>query len=147
MGPGPQRLQCRLFVDTESGTFLSETRVRLLEAIESHGSITHAAKRVGLSYKAAWDQVACMNRLACTPVVERSTGGRDGGGSRLTPYGRRLIAFYRAVESDYRAALAELAGYLDAASEDCNFRYLLRRRGMKAGLPARRNADSEGVWK
>lgn len=144
MGPKPQRLQCRLLVDTESGTFLSETRIRLLEAIETHGSITRAAKCAGLSYKAAWDQVACMNRLACRPVVERSTGGRDGGGSRLTPYGLRLIAFYRAFEWDYRAALAELAGYLESASGACNFRYLLRRRGMKASLPRWRNGESEG---
>ena len=49
-----QRLQSRLQVDTEFGTFLGDTRIRLLEAIAVHGSISQAAKAVPLSYKAAW---------------------------------------------------------------------------------------------
>lgn len=51
------RLQYRLFVDTEAGAFLGDSRVRLLEAIDLYGSITRAAKYVGISYKAAWELV------------------------------------------------------------------------------------------
>ena len=138
-----QRLQCRFCVDTEAGAFLNTTRVSLLEAIQAQGSITWAARSVGISYKAAWDQVDSMNRQALSPVVERSVGGRDGGGSRLTPYGERLVAFYRAVEWDYQAVINELAAYLRQDGESaCNFRYLLRRRGL-AGMPAGRANDQE----
>ena len=74
------RLTGHLEVSTDLGAFLGDKRVRLLEAIEAHGSISQAAKQVPLSYKAAWDAVDAMNNLADRPLVERSTGGRAGGG-------------------------------------------------------------------
>jgi molybdate transport system regulatory protein len=55
MHPSLPRLRGKLEVDTELGTFLGDTRIRLLEAIAKHGSISQAAKAVPLSYKAAWD--------------------------------------------------------------------------------------------
>ena len=66
-------------------------RVGLLRAIAEQGSITHAAKAVGLSYKAAWDAVDTMNNIAGAPLVERSTGGRGGGSTRLTERGEQLV--------------------------------------------------------
>ena len=51
------RLRSKLEVDTEFGSFLGDTRIRLLEAIDLHGSISQAAKAVPISYKAAWDAV------------------------------------------------------------------------------------------
>jgi molybdate transport system regulatory protein len=94
--PLPPRLTGRLEVDTDLGSFLGDTRVRLLEAIDQHGSISQAAKHVPLSYKAAWDAVDAMNNLADQPLVARSTGGRAGGGTRLTDHGRRVIALVKA---------------------------------------------------
>ena len=67
------RLRGTLGVDTEFGSFLGDTRIRLLEAIDKHGSITQAAKAVPLSYKAAWDAIDAMNNLADQPLVLRST--------------------------------------------------------------------------
>ncbi|MBS0321416.1 MAG: TOBE domain-containing protein [Proteobacteria bacterium] len=69
-------------------------RVALLEALARDGSINAAARRVGLSYKAAWDAIDAMNALAAEPLVERVTGGRGGGGTRLTAYGRKLVDRY-----------------------------------------------------
>jgi|GEM_PF-685706 molybdate transport system regulatory protein len=127
------RLQYRLFLDTENGSFLGDTRVRLLEAIESYGSITKAAKSVGLSYKAAWEQVDSINRQSTELVVNRLTGGSNGGGSSLTPYGLRLVAFYRAVEWDHQTAIEELALHLRSGTDPCCFRYLLRKRAIGRG--------------
>ena len=128
------RLTGRLEVDTERGAFLGDTRVRLLEAIAEHGSISQAARHVPLSYKAAWDAVDAMNNLADRPLVERSTGGRDGGGTRLTEHGRRVIAMYRAVESEYQAALDRLAGRFAAepGGDVQAFQRLLRRMAVKS---------------
>jgi len=121
-------------VDAREGNFLGDTRIRLLEAIERHGSISQAAKAVPLSYKAAWDAVDAMNNLSPRPVVERAAGGRNGGGTMLTDYGRRLIAFYRALEAEHRLALSRLATQMhgnDGAASMEEFRQLVRRMSMK----------------
>jgi molybdate transport system regulatory protein len=125
----PTRLTGRLELSTDLGAFLGDTRVRLLEAIAEHGSISQAAKHVPLSYKAAWDAVDAMNNLADQPLVQRTTGGRAGGGTLLTEHGRRLVAMYRAVEADHQQALDRLAGQLaDAPVGDMpSFQRLLRR--------------------
>jgi len=123
----------KLTVDTEFGTFLGDTRIRLLESIDRYGSISQAAKAVPLSYKAAWDAVDAMNNLAEAPLVERSVGGKHGGGTTLTDYGRRLIAMYRAVEQEYQEAIDRLSQRLGDGSETNvrQFQTLLRRMSMR----------------
>ncbi|MCX9154681.1 TOBE domain-containing protein [Niveibacterium sp. 24ML] len=112
------RLIGRFGVDVDAGSFLGDTRIRLLEAIDASGSISQAAKAVPLSYKAAWDAVDAMNNLADQPLVERVVGGRNGGGTVLTDYGRHVVAMFRALESEYQLALdrvtARLASPADA---------------------------------
>ncbi|WP_290868446.1 TOBE domain-containing protein [Aquabacterium sp.] len=104
---GP-RLTGKLEVSTEMGAFLGDTRIRLLEAIARHGSISQAAKHVPLSYKAAWDAVDAMNNLSEAPLVARTTGGKHGGGTVLTEQGQKVVALYRAMEAEYQAALDRL---------------------------------------
>lgn len=127
----PSKLVGKLAVETEFGNFLGDTRIRLLEAIDRHGSISQAAKVVPLSYKAAWDAVDAMNNLADEPLVERSAGGRHGGGTQLTDYGRRLIALYRALEQEYQETLDRLSEKLGEGGDVRQFRDLLRRMAMK----------------
>ena len=127
------RLRGKLEVDTEFGTFLGDTRIRLLEAIDQHGSISQAAKAVPISYKAAWDAVDAMNNLADQPLVVRSTGGKNGGGTQLTEHGRKTIALYRALEAEYQAALERLQASMNdgEASDFKQFSKLLKRMSMK----------------
>lgn len=127
------RLTGRLEVSTDLGDFLGNTRVRLLEAIAEHGSISQAARHVPLSYKAAWDAVDTMNNLADQPLVQRSTGGRAGGGTLLTEHGRRVVAMYRAVEAEYQQALDRLASqFADTPGGDVQaFQRLLRRMAVR----------------
>ncbi|MCL6689662.1 molybdate transport system regulatory protein [Pseudomonas citronellolis] len=73
-------------------------RIALLAQIAALGSITQAAKAAGMSYKTAWDAVDELNNLAERPLVERSVGGKGGGGARLTPAGERLLALYQRLE-------------------------------------------------
>jgi molybdate transport system regulatory protein len=123
------RLMGKLEVTTDLGTYLGDTRIRLLEAIEQHGSITQAAKHVPMSYKAAWDAVDAMNNLANQPLVERSTGGRHGGGTVLTDQGRKVVGMYRAVEAEYQKALDRVMSQwseLDTGNVR-SFQQLLRR--------------------
>ena len=123
------RLRGKLEVESVAGPFLGDTRICLLEAIEQHGSISQAAKAVPLSYKAAWDAVDAMNNLSEEPLVLRMAGGKHGGGTQLTEYGRKVVALYRALESEYQAALDRLAASMNdgQASDFQQFRQLLRR--------------------
>lgn len=84
-------------------------RVALLQAIDETGSITHAAKAIGMSYKAAWDAVDTMNNLAGAPLVERSAGGRGGGSTRLTERGRQLVRRYAEVQALHRRFVDQLS--------------------------------------
>jgi molybdate transport system regulatory protein len=126
-------LRTKLEVETEFGAFLGDTRIRLLEAIDIHGSISQAAKKVPLSYKAAWDAIDNMNNLAEQPLVLRSAGGRQGGGTQLTAYGKKVVALYRALEAEYQAALDRLTASMHEESDNDfqQFRQLLRRMSMK----------------
>lgn len=74
--------------------FADMRRVELLKAIVQTGSLSKAAKTVGISYKTAWDAVDEINRLAETPFVLTLTGGKGGGGAQLTEYAQRFIALY-----------------------------------------------------
>lgn len=97
-----RRIQIRsaLSVDTGDKTLASKRWIDLLDAIQAAASISAGAKSVGLSYKAAWDAVDAMNNLAGQPLVERSVGGKGGGGATLTARGRQLVAAFRAVEAE-----------------------------------------------
>ena len=73
----------------KDGAAAGHGRIALLRAIDAHGSISAAAREMGMSYKAAWDAIDAINNLAGTPLVVRETGGKGGGGTRLTPQGKR----------------------------------------------------------
>jgi molybdate transport system regulatory protein len=129
----PSRLVGKLELDTAVGAFLGDKRVRLLEAISETGSIVQAAKLVPLSYKAAWEAVESMNNLAEHPLVERVTGGKHGGGTVLTDYGRKLIMMYRAIEAEYQEALDRMAqrfGEVDVGNAQ-GFQRMLRRMSLR----------------
>ena len=131
--PTATRFHARMSLETEIGVALSDTRIRLLEEIGHKGSINQAAKAVPLSYKAAWDAIDTLNNLAPEPLVVRVTGGRQGGGTELTEYGRNMVAMYRALEIEYQAALDRLSTRLDEAGgcDVSGFRRLMRRMSMK----------------
>jgi molybdate transport repressor ModE-like protein len=96
----------RICVGCGDSTFLDPARVHLLEAIDEHGSITQAAKRMPLSYKFSWDTVAAMSHAAGRPLLLCSTGGKRGGGSKLTAYARRLIHAYHDLERECQVAVS-----------------------------------------
>ena len=85
---------------------LGPGKVDLLEAIDRAGSISGAARDLGLSYRRAWDLVDTMNRCFLKPLVNRSQGGKGGGGTWLTALGRRTVQDYRAMETKADKAVA-----------------------------------------
>ena len=77
----------------------------LLDAIAATGSISESARRMGMSYRRAWLLVDTMNRCFREPVVASAAGGSGGGGARLTPFGRRVLDRFRAMEARVDRAL------------------------------------------
>lgn len=128
---GPSSLTGRLTLQTPLGAVLSESRIRLLEAIDRCGSLNRAAREVPLSYKAAWEALDTMNRLAPEPLVERLTGGRGGGGTRLTDYARQLVRLHRAMESSQQDILDRIGPVPDDVDAP-TLRGLIRRLGMRS---------------
>lgn len=89
-------ISCRghIWVDGNEGTFIGYGRVALLEKIRECGSITQAAKLLKISYRHAWELIDSMNRQAQKPFIETVTGGKGGGGTRLTKEGEQAIEFF-----------------------------------------------------
>jgi molybdate transport system regulatory protein len=83
-------------------TVLGPGRVELLEHIARTGSLTAAAKRMGMSYMRAWSLVKSLNGWFRTALVEAVRGGTSGGGARLTKAGRKVIDLYRRMEAECR---------------------------------------------
>ena len=79
----------------------------LLTALAETGSISAAARRMGMSYKRAWYLIDTMNRCFREPVVETAKGGRGHGGAGLTAMGQTVLDRYRAMEARAAAAVAE----------------------------------------
>ena len=83
----------------------------LLDAIVAEGSISGAGRRLGMSYRRAWQLVDLMNRCWAGPLVETSPGSARGGGARLTADGTQILATFRALQAalETRSAGTELA--------------------------------------
>jgi molybdate transport system regulatory protein len=108
--------------------FLGGDRIDLLEAIDRFGSITRAAREVGVSYKTAWDAVDAMNNTAERPLVERAAGGLGGGGTMLTDEGKETVRLYRVLQDEHQEFLKRLEGRL---GDVVHFYSLIRRVAMR----------------
>ena len=88
--------------------FVDPKRIRLLQEIKHTGSINQAAKNANVSYKSAWDHLEAMNEISPKPLLERNTGGKNGGGTTLTHYAERLLQLYDLLAKTQEKAFAIL---------------------------------------
>jgi molybdate transport system regulatory protein len=95
----------RVSIVFESGARIGPGKVRLLESIRDSGSISAAAREMGMSYKRAWLLLDSMNQAFTELVVKAAPGGTGGGGATLTPFGAEVLEHYRRVH-DRAAAMA-----------------------------------------
>jgi len=109
-------LSSKLTLEMLGKPFLLEKRIELLHAIEEEGSISKAAKAVPMSYKSAWEAVDAMNALAPEPIVCRETGGKDGGGTTITDYGKQLLKNYALLKEEHTRFLERLSELTDIQS-------------------------------
>lgn len=108
-GSGPRtryRPRLELVIEKDGQEWLSLKMVTLLEAIEMEGSINAAAQRVRLPYRQAWQRLLDLELGVGRQLLSRKAGGRRGGGTRLTPAGRRLVAQFRRFASGLERQVA-----------------------------------------
>ncbi len=85
------KIKSRIWIELDGEEFLGEGKVKLLKAIDNTGSLSKAAKTMKISYKKAWHLLDAVNNSAKKPVTVKSIGGKGGGGTKLTVYGKSLI--------------------------------------------------------
>lgn len=88
-----------------ANALLGGIQLSLLEKIDELGSITRAAKAIGICYKTAWDTINLINSAAEKPLVYRQIGGKGGGGSRLTEEGRKVVSQFKTLQEEHRKFL------------------------------------------
>lgn len=96
----------RLRVLLGSSIAIGPGRADLLAAIGRTGSISAAAREMGMSYRRAWLLVEATNAAFIEPLVATATGGSGGGGASLTPFGAEVLERYRSMEREANAAIA-----------------------------------------
>ena len=102
---GSFKVNGSLWIEGNGQRFFGPGPVELLELIGNTGSISKAAKAMGMSYKKAWELVSRINGLTVTPFVVTSVGGEDGGGSTISAEAEEMIAWYRGLRERFRLFL------------------------------------------
>jgi molybdate transport system regulatory protein len=101
-----------------AGGVVGPGKISLLELIEREGSISAAARCMGMSFRRAWHLIDTLNAALGRPVVATEVGGSQGGGARLTDFGRELVARYRQTMSAIGAEAAPLVDWIEKALRD-----------------------------
>jgi len=96
----------RLHIHLDGDHTLGPGKVQLLEGVRDHGSISAAARGMEMAYRHAWELIDDLNAGFGRPVVETASGGRAGGGARLTEFGEELVRRFRAMEASTERAIA-----------------------------------------
>lgn len=93
-----KKIDATLALRSEGRLLVGRDRIKVLEAVAEHGSISQAAKVTGFSYKGAWDAVTAINNLLPSPAFVLKAGGRSGGGAEVTAEGLKLIETFHRLE-------------------------------------------------
>jgi molybdate transport system regulatory protein len=97
----------RISIVLESGARIGPGKATLLESIRDTGSISAAAREMGMSYKRAWLLLDSINQAFTEPVVTAAPGGSGGGGATLTPFGAEVLERYRRIHDRASAMAAD----------------------------------------
>ncbi len=101
------RVTGMLRIESEDNRFLGPGRLELLDNIIETGSISQAAKQMGMSYKKAWDLVNSINQHTIKPIIITQTGGEKGGGTIVTEEGKQLIAAFKKLHEEFQQSFDE----------------------------------------
>ena len=114
-------LKADLFLQGDERQSFTQTQIQLLSAIDATGSISKAAKQIGVSYKTAWDRIDALNNLSDKALVQRAAGGVGGGGSRLTAFGKNIVTGFRELQEEHSAFIKRLGSNVTTMSDLAKF--------------------------
>lgn len=100
-------IKSKLWIESEGKPVFGRGRRFLLEAIDKHGSINQAAKEINISYRKAWGYIKAMEERLDFKLIERQTGGKNGGGATLTEEAKKFLKKYEALEMGIREMVDE----------------------------------------
>ncbi len=93
-------IKSKVWIDDEKGSMVFGLgRLKILDAIERHGSILGASKSLNMSYRAAWGKIKATEQRLGQPLLARKVGGKSGGGSELTPFAKALVKKFKYLQS------------------------------------------------
>ena len=101
-------------IDFDKSRQIGPGKIRLLELIGEHGSISAASRQMGMSYRRAWGLIENLNSMFAKPLITAHTGGSGGGSAQLTETGREVIRCYREIEGTAAAVRAAELKRLDS---------------------------------
>ncbi len=96
------KIKSKIWIEVDGEPVFGRGRRFLLQAIEKHGSINQAAKEINISYRKAWSYIKAMEERLGMKLVERRTGGINGGGATLTEGARIFLREYAVFEDEMR---------------------------------------------
>jgi molybdate transport system regulatory protein len=105
----------RFRIDFAANSYVGPGKIDLLEAIRDSGSLSQAARDLGMSYRRAWLLIDSFKAAFREPVTLATTGGKGGGGVALTRFGEELVASYRALEREFSKLAARRLRIISAA--------------------------------
>jgi molybdate transport system regulatory protein len=129
----------RLRIDLSPDSALGPGKISLLEHIESTGSLSKAARELGMSYRRAWLLLDDINGMFSDPATTTSVGGSGGGGARLTDLGREIVKAYREIEDAAEKAASMRIEWLASCRRKATRRRAVGRRPM---TPSTRKSDA-----
>lgn len=113
MAKGKKEIRVRVWVDLDGERFFGPGRAELLQLIDDTGSISKAAKSMGMSYKKAWAMIDEMNEKAKKPYVIAQKGGQKGGGTVVTEAGKKMVEAYTKMMSRIHAIVEKETSLLE----------------------------------
>ncbi|WP_306013047.1 MULTISPECIES: winged helix-turn-helix domain-containing protein [unclassified Allomuricauda] len=102
-----KELRNRCWIDIDGKKFFGPGRAQLLVMIDKNGSLSKAAKEMGMSYRKAWSMVEDMNQRGQEPYVELHKGGTQGGGAELTSQGKKVLTAFQQMNAQIQATLEQ----------------------------------------
>jgi len=100
-------IKSKLWIESKGKPVFGRGRRFLLEAIDKYGSINQAAKEINISYRKAWGYIKAMEERLGFKLIERQTGGRNGGGATLTEEAKKFLTKYGELEMGIRELVDE----------------------------------------
>lgn len=101
-------VDCHILIKKDGILFLNEMKISLLYEIIKCGSLSGAAKELRISYQHAWTMIDEINHTAPRPLVIKQRGGADGGGARISDYGRKILDDYEQIKKHVMKTIRQI---------------------------------------